>query len=61
MARSRLDSGWPWWSVGLSVLSVADRTEQVCCSVLDCVARRSEGLNHFRLANDGPQNYPETG
>lgn len=53
-ARSRLDSGWP---CGL----VADTTEQACCSVLDPMARGSEGLNHFRLANDDPQKYPETG
>lgn len=49
------------WSVGLSVSLVADGTEQVSCAVLDRMARGSEGLNHFRLANDDPQNYPETG
>lgn len=65
-ARSRLDSGW---LVGLSVCRPASpvwsRTGQNESAVPSCcciwMARRSEGLNHFRLANDDPQNYPETG
>lgn len=53
-------------AVGLVGLSVWSRTgdRKVCCSVLDRMALAclgSEGLNHFRPANDGPQNYPETG
>lgn len=46
-------AGWPCGlSVGLSGLSAcesgrAQETEQVCCSVLDCMAPGSEGLESF--------------
>lgn len=43
------------WPVGLSDCQAADGTEQVSCSVLDCMARHGKHLNHSRLANDDPR------
>lgn len=59
-------AGWPCGLSGCRacrpVSLVAHRRQNK--SVVPCwIAwpRVARGLNHFRLANDGPQNYPRTG